>query len=535
MCANGPDSHARRSLSLVALSGPALLAACSVLLFPALAEAATFRGLGDLPGGGVESKTYGMSGDGRTVVGYSESSPYDEAFRWTDANGMVGLGDFRPTTTQPRGESWGASYNGSVVVGYAWQDAIGHLPCRWTASGDIYSLGELSGGSSFGKAMGSSADGSLIVGYASSSLGNQAFVWTDANGMVGLGDLPGGGYDSSATDVSANGSVIVGAGRSTSSGTNFTEAFRYTDANGMVGLGDLSGSLFASRAWAVSADGSVIVGEGTSTASGQNGEAFRWTQATGMVPLGDLPGGAVDSAAYDCSGDGAIIVGSGFGTSGTRAMIWDANNGMRDLSTVLTGEYGIDLTGWKLYEARAISDDGKVIAGYGQRTSTYKTEAWMVDLSAPGDAESNPILPDNTTPGSGGEWSFDEAPGGGCWFDPPSADSFLFETDGNSSFLSVQLPAGLPDADGNYTVSSVHGSFVVAAGGTYIFPSAVQSFTISGIDPAVDGEDALAFPTYLVFDQETVNFDMTPLPEPCSALALLAGLACLRRRRRTSK
>ena len=485
MCANGPDSHARRSLSLVALSGPALLAACSVLLFPALAEAATFRGLGDLPGGGVESKTYGMSGDGRTVVGYSESSPYDEAFRWTDANGMVGLGDFDPNATQPRSESWGASYNGTVVVGYAWQNVIGYLPCRWTASGAIYSLGELSGGSSFGKALGCSADGSVIVGTASSSLG--------------------------------------------------TEAFRWTDANGMVGLGDLSGSLFASRAWAVSADGSVIVGEGTSTASGQNGEAFRWTQATGMVPLGDLPGGAVDSAAYDCSGDGAIIVGSGFGTSGTRAMIWDANNGMRDLSTVLTGEYGIDLTGWKLYEARAISDDGKVIAGYGQRTSTYKTEAWMVDLSAPGDAESNPILPDNTTPGSGGEWSFDEAPGGGCWFDPPSADSFLFETDGNSSFLSVQLPAGLPDADGNYTVSSVHGSFVVAAGGTYIFPSAVQSFTISGIDPAVDGEDALAFPTYLVFDQETVNFDMTPLPEPCSALALLAGLACLRRRRRTSK
>ena len=45
----------------------------------------------------------------------------------------------------------------------------------------------------------------------------------------------------------------------------------------------------------------------------------------------------------------------------------------------------------------------------------------------------------------------------------------------------------------------------------------------------MDGEDPLAFPTFLLFDQETVTFTMTPIPEP-AMLSLLAtsGLALLR-------
>jgi len=506
-----------------------MFAVCGVLLLAATAEAAVFYPVGDLPGGGFESRTYGLSPDGSTAVGYSESH-YDEAFSWQASTGIVPLGDFRPAATAPRGEAWDASNGGSVIVGMAWQDLIGTVPCRWTAGG-IEPLGDLVGGSTSGKGMGVTGDGSVIVGYSSATLGNEAFRWTQAGGMVSLGDLDGGGHSSSATDVSADGSVVVGSGRSTLSGTNFLEAFRWTEAGGMVGLGDLPGSIFNSMAWAVSADGNVVVGQGTSTASAQYKEAFRWTAGTGMQPLGDLVGGNTYSIAYDCSGDGSIVVGSGTSALGTRAFIWDAVNGMRELSVVLTNDYGIDVSGWKLYEVRGISDNGKVIAGYGQNPS-FKSEAWVVDLSAPGDAEDNPVLPDNTVPEPDGSWVFDAVPGTGCWFDPPMADGFAFETDGNSNFVSLQLPAGVPDNDGQYEIVSVHGSIILPVGSTHIFSSPVLSFTIWGIDPPVDETDPLAFPTYLTFDQQTVSFTMTPVPEPGALILLGMGAVALLRRKR---
>jgi hypothetical protein len=45
------------------------------------------------------------------------------------------------------------------------------------------------------------------------------------------------------------------------------------------------------------------------------------------------------------------------------AFIWDFAHGMRDLKSVLETEHGLDLAGWQLNSAVAISDDGLVIAG----------------------------------------------------------------------------------------------------------------------------------------------------------------------------
>lgn len=143
----------------------------------------------------------------------------------------------------------------------------------------------------------------------------------------------------------------------------------------------------------------------------------------------------------------------------------------------------------------------------------------------------NPILPSGG--GGGNPFDFESVPGNGNWFDPVLAEGYVYETDGNSNFVSVQLPADLSDDDGLYTVwDSVHGSIILPTGSTHDFLTPVQAFTVSGIGPPVDGEDPLAFPTFLAFDQATVTFTMTPIPEP-AALSLLAlgGLAVLRRRR----
>jgi hypothetical protein len=65
----------------------------------------------------------------------------------------------------------------------------------------------------------------------------------------------------------------------------------------------------------------------------------------------------------------------------------------------------------------------------------------------------------------------------------------------------------------------------------YTFSTPVTSFSITGIDPEVDGGDPNAFPTFLQFDT-TGTFTMTPIPEPSSwLLAALAGLGLLGVRR----
>jgi probable HAF family extracellular repeat protein len=190
--------------------------------------------------------------------------------------------------------------------------------------------------------------------------------------MVDLGDLPGGTILSFATDVSSDGFVVVGESHSRSG----FEAFRWTPEGGMVGLGDLDGGRFRSSALAVSADGSVIVGFGTVSSGTQ---AVRWTRGGRMRPLGDLPGGAIASQAYDVSADGARIVGVGRTAKGNEAFLWDARGGMRNVHNLLVETHGLDLAGWTLLAATAVSADGRAMAGTGINPHGNQ-EAWLAVL-----------------------------------------------------------------------------------------------------------------------------------------------------------
>jgi len=53
---------------------------------------------------------------------------------------------------------------------------------------------------------------------------------------------------------------------------------------------------------------------------------------------------------------------------------------MRDLKTVLANDFGLDLTGWTLLEARRMSDDGRTVVGYGENPSG-DAEAWIAYMS----------------------------------------------------------------------------------------------------------------------------------------------------------
>ena len=64
-----------------------------------------------------------------------------------------------------------------------------------------------------------------------------------------------------------------------------------------------------------------------------------------------------------------------------RAFVWDSTHGMRELDQVLI-DLGADLTGWKLFDARDISDDGLTIVGYGTNPSGFN-EAWIATIPEP--------------------------------------------------------------------------------------------------------------------------------------------------------
>ncbi|NCR18895.1 MAG: PEP-CTERM sorting domain-containing protein [Microcystis aeruginosa LL13-03] len=503
--------------------------------FPA--QAASFQGLGYLPGGSASSYASGVSADGSVVVGSSQSANGQEAFRWTQATGMVGLGDL--PGGQFRSEVSEVSGDGSVVVGYGLTDNVYFEPFRWTQATGILGLGDFPGGDFDSFTSGVSFDGSIIVGFSNTTNGTQAFRWTQATGMVGLGDLPGGIFGSFAQGVSFDGSTVVGASSSANSGPDY-EAFRWTQATGMVGLGDLPGGIFRSIANVVSADGSVV-GGGSSSANGW--EAFLWTQATGMVGLGDLPGGIFSSYATGISADGSVVVGYSESANGRESFIWNSTQGMRSLQQVLTNDYGLDLTGWTLDLARAISADGLTVVGSGTNPNGL-TEAWIASLdgdpnSQPGTTPTNPLLP-TPNPSNPNGFTFPNVPVGNngfgttnpIFFDPIVSVGYDYAVTGGPLFASVLIPNALPQGDSNFILELPgFGNYSLVAGTTFnllgVNPLGFSNFRISGIDPAemLDPTNPTAFVTGLTFTAPgTVTVTQNPItvsvPEPSNLLGL---------------
>jgi probable HAF family extracellular repeat protein len=356
----------------------------TVLVWLALAfqsEAASFQGLGRLPGGEAYSAARAVSADGSTVVGTSGSaSGFREAFRWTEAGGIRGLGDL--AGGEFFSDAYAVSRNGSVIVGES-VSASGTEAFRWMQTTGMRGLGDLPGPEFSSRAMGVSADGLAVVGTGDYSPGGgphpvtgEAFRWTESSGLVALGDVPGGSGASRALAVSAGGSVIVGKGDAGASfqAEDLGVAFRWSAQEGMTRLGFLPGGSGLSAATAVSEDGAVIVGHSL-TASNQ--EAFRWTAQGGMVSLGSLllPGGSYQSMASAVSADGSVVVGWCISPLEEAAFIWDQTGGLRNLQEVLSEDLGLDLTGWRLSSASGISADGTVIIGTGSNPASQH-EAW---------------------------------------------------------------------------------------------------------------------------------------------------------------
>jgi probable HAF family extracellular repeat protein len=192
-------------------------------------QATGMVGLGFLPGGYTQSVALGVSADGAFVVGYNGGFGLrDQAYRWSAQTGMIGLG-FLPEAITSIAHR--VSADGSVVVGandLPPPPASIHgrlLAFRWTEAEGMVSLGDLPGGRLLSDAFDVSADGSVIVGSSEGFRPDgvavpQAFYWTAETGMLNLREmLISAGVNNldgwqlgSAQGVSADGLTIVGTG-----------------------------------------------------------------------------------------------------------------------------------------------------------------------------------------------------------------------------------------------------------------------------------------------------------------------------------
>jgi probable HAF family extracellular repeat protein len=141
----------------------------------------------------------------------------------------------------------------------------------------MQNIGDIALGGAPSAAMGTSGDGTVVVGSKSAGgLRNHAFRWTNAGGMQDLGVLDGAGADTSvAYGVSGDGSTIVGM--SGASDLTWSHAVLWRQDIGQQDLQVMLGAVIPAgwtlvEARGVSTNGSIIVG----TARNSAGEPEAW-------------------------------------------------------------------------------------------------------------------------------------------------------------------------------------------------------------------------------------------------------------------
>lgn len=274
--------------------------------------------LGAFGSGSASAK--GVSDDGNALFGEGYLPGYTQyhAFYWSTASGAAEDGvmvDIGTLNGNDNSYAYAISGDGTTVVGYSDNEAF-----RWQEGGTITGLGKLAG-AYYSNASAVSTDGSVVAGESSGSA-SRTFRWTDKGGMQDIGGLtlsiPLNYQDVSFGAMSADGSTIVGQIYvSPVVEDSYDAAYRWhVGSDGITGtlqnLGNFGGT--EAEALAVNADGSVVVGSAEDAAEVSHG--FRWTEATGMVTVEDWLRAngatiAVDTtvSAEAVSNDGNVVAG----------------------------------------------------------------------------------------------------------------------------------------------------------------------------------------------------------------------------------
>ena len=316
-----------------------------------------------------------VSDDGSIVVGADIASG---GFIWT-IDGTTSIGQVAGIA---------ASADGSLIAGDT-TGPVGNSAGRfdgvsWTTFGP---LGASGCGSDLSSAYDISDDGGRAVGLGWDGCSARAFLWSPTEGMTAMPQS--GPFSSRANTITGDGTVIGGWDEA-NNGTRraaiwrentktgaWTESLPLTGQPGnLQGYGEVSGS---------NSDGSIIVGLATGDTDDSSG-AFILRDSKNLDLVGLLPPQAqpVVGGLIDTTEDGDVMVGfqrEGFGGfQRFRATIWTPDAGYQELKPYLNALGANIPDTFTLAVANSISDDGRVICGWGYEDVFFFQEAWVVVL-----------------------------------------------------------------------------------------------------------------------------------------------------------
>lgn len=279
------------------------------------------------PGNGVGGQGQ-ISADGRYIsgttynaaMGYHEMSRYDTTTgTWTGFGMIPGIGQQIDAEVS---SGWGMSGDGRSVVGLGWTTlgtADAHA-MQWTEGVGVIDLGSNAIGQS-SRANGVNYDGSVVAGWQDGS-GRQGAAWV--NGVQELIFTNTGAASQEAQAVSGNGEWVVGIGIGGFVAPG--NAYRYnTISNVYEALPNLDvGAQRTMGAYDTNADGSVVVGGTWGFGPATLGNSFIWREGAGTMTIGDYLDslGIAYEAGYTfnfCSGissDGEWLTGWGRSATG---------------------------------------------------------------------------------------------------------------------------------------------------------------------------------------------------------------------------
>ncbi len=331
--------------------------------------------------GFTASETLGVSADGNTVVGHTfvANKSGNQAFVWTPSKGRTMIpfpanvalicDDFgcayKSEAVDVSGDGTAVALNSFVTIG----STVEKEAFRWSAATGLVGLGGLST-YPYSRSTDISADGATVVG----NTGTQAFRWTATTGMVALPAQSPYVQGQVASGVSANGNVVVGG--------DGGDAVRWLASGGTTLLGDLPGD-YGSTATSVSDDGTVVVGVGRLVVLGPN-QAVRWVGDTAPALLTPALLNEYASLTNDLSGDAGTAVGPvtlrdpTTGALTRHAFIWTPATGKRLLTDVLN-DRGVALQGWTLPNASSIARNGRTVVGTGAQNGVTMGYAAFLD------------------------------------------------------------------------------------------------------------------------------------------------------------
>lgn len=229
-------------------------------------ESGTWTSLGGIgsSSGGETSSAWGISGDGRSVVGLGWVTPGSaHAIQSFDLGAPVDLGS---TVSGRSSRANGCDLDGNVVVG--WQDATSGSRQGAIWVDGVQTILTSAGGGVLGEAGDCSADGTYAVGLGNSSIGFNAWRWSAKTGGVAIGSPPSSGWRGASVEISNDGSTVVGFYRPFPGPATFGRGFIWTEADGQQDLTDFAiasgidipAGVVLALPLGLSADGRTVVG-----------------------------------------------------------------------------------------------------------------------------------------------------------------------------------------------------------------------------------------------------------------------------------